>query len=133
MASPSELKYTQEHEWVKIEGDRATIGITHHAQDQLGDIVFVELPEVGRRLTRGEVFGVVESVKTVSDLYAPLSGTVVEANPILVESDPSFRPETINSSPYGDAWMLVLELSSPEEQDSLLDSDGYEAFVAEAG
>ncbi len=129
----AELKYTEDHEWVKIEGGRATVGITHHAQDQLGDIVFVELPEVGRELAKGETFGVVESVKTVSDLYAPLSGKVVEANPVLRESEAGFEPETVNRSPYGDGWMIVLELSAPDEVEGLLDSDGYEKFVAENG
>lgn len=129
----AELKYSEDHEWVRHEGDRATIGITHHAQDQLGDIVFVELPEVGRVLSKGETFGVVESVKTVSDLFAPLSGKVVEVNPVLVESAEGFAPETINGSPYQDGWMLVVEMSSAEELDSLLDAEGYEKFVAEQG
>lgn len=129
----AELKYTEDHEWVKVDGGRATVGITHHAQDQLGDIVFVELPEVGRELSKGETFGVVESVKTVSDLYAPLSGKVVEANPVLKESEAGFEPETVNRSPYTDGWMIVLELSAPEELEALLDSDGYEKFVAENG
>lgn len=126
----AELKYSEDHEWVKVEGNRATVGITHHAQDQLGDIVFVELPEVGRELAKGDTFGVVESVKTVSDLYAPVSGTVVEANPVLKESQPGFEPETVNRSPYNDGWMIVIEMSAPEEVDSLLDSAGYEQFVA---
>lgn len=129
----AELNYSEDHEWVRHEGDRATIGITHHAQDQLGDIVFVELPEVGRVLSKGETFGVVESVKTVSDLFAPLSGKVVEVNPVLVESAEGFAPETINGSPYQDGWMLVVEMSSAEELDSLLDAEGYEKFVAEQG
>lgn len=126
----AELKYSEDHEWVKVEGNRATVGVTHHAQDQLGDIVFVELPEVGRELAKGDTFGVVESVKTVSDLYAPVSGTVVEANPVLKESQSGFEPETVNRSPYNDGWMIVIEMSAPEEVDSLLDSAGYEQFVA---
>ena len=129
----AELKYSEDHEWVKVEGNRATVGITHHAQDQLGDIVFVELPEVGRELAKGDTFGVVESVKTVSDLYAPVSGKVVEANPVLKESQAGFEPETVNRSPYQDGWMIVIEMSAPEEADSLLDSAGYEKFVAEEG
>lgn len=129
----AELKYSEDHEWVKVEGGRATIGITHHAQDQLGDIVFVEIPEVGRELVKGETFGVVESVKTVSDLFAPVSGKVVESNPLLKESEPGFEPETINRSPYQDGWMIVVEMSAPDELDSLLDSSAYEKFVAEEG
>lgn len=129
----AELKYSQEHEWVRAEGNRVTIGITHHAQEQLGDIVFCDLPEVGRELSKGDTFGVVESVKTVSDLYAPVSGTVVEVNPALQESDPAFKPESINSSPYEEAWMIVVELSDASELESLMDSAAYEAFVAEEG
>ncbi len=129
----AELKYSEDHEWVRVDGNRATIGITHHAQDQLGDIVFCDLPEVGRELIKGEVFGVVESVKTVSDLFAPVSGTVVEVNPTLQESSDEFKPETINASPYEAAWMVVVELSAPDELESLLDSSGYEAFVAANG
>lgn len=129
----AELRYSEDHEWVKVDGGRATIGITHHAQDQLGDIVFVELPEVGRELAKGDTFGVVESVKTVSDLFAPVSGKVVETNPVLKESQPGFEPETINRSPYQDGWMIVVEMSAPEEVDSLFDSAGYEKFVAEEG
>lgn len=129
----AELKYSEDHEWVKVEGNRVTIGITHHAQDQLGDIVFVELPEVGRELAKGETFGVVESVKTVSDLFAPVSGKVVEANPILQESQPGFEPETVNRSPYQDGWMIVVEMSAADELESLLDAAAYEKFVAEEG
>lgn len=129
----AELKYSEEHEWVRTDGNRATIGITHHAQDQLGDIVFCDLPEVGRELSKGETFGVVESVKTVSDLFAPVSGTVVEVNPVLRESDPAFKPETINGSPYQDGWMIVVELSAPEELGELMDSGAYETFVAQEG
>jgi glycine cleavage system H protein len=129
----AELKYSEDHEWVRVEGQRVTIGITHHAQDQLGDIVFVELPEVGRELTKGDTFGVVESVKTVSDLYAPVSGKVVEVNSVLQESQSSFEPETINRSPYQDGWMIVVEIASADELDGLLDSVAYEKFVAEQG
>jgi glycine cleavage system H protein len=129
----ADLKYSEDHEWVRVDGQRATVGITHHAQGQLGDIVFVELPEVGRELNKGETFGVVESVKTVSDLFAPVSGRVVEANPLLRESESEYAPETVNRSPYQDGWMIVIEMSSPAELDSLLDSSGYEKFVAEEG
>lgn len=129
----ADLKYSEDHEWVRLDGSRATIGITYHAQDQLGDIVFVELPEVGRELKKGETFGVVESVKTVSDLYAPLSGKVVEANPVLQESQSGFEPETINRSPYQEGWMIVVELSAPDEAAELLDAAAYEKLVASAG
>lgn len=127
----ADLKYSKDHEWIRVDGSKATVGITAHAQDQLGDIVFVELPEVGRELAKGEAMGVVESVKTVSDLYAPLSGKVVEANPVLIESNPGFEPETINRSPYQDGWMIVLELSEPSEQVELLDANAYEKLVSE--
>lgn len=127
----AELKYSEDHEWVKIEGQRVTVGITHHAQDQLGDIVFVELPEIGRELAKGDAFGVVESVKTVSDLYAPVSGKVIEVNSTLLESGSDFEPETINRSPYDEGWMIVIESSTPSEFAELLDSEGYEKFVAE--
>lgn len=126
---PSELKYSKEHEWVRVDGSRATIGITHHAQDQLGDIVFVELPEVGRQLRQGDTFGVVESVKTVSDLYAPLTGKVLEVNPKLVESESDFEPEVVNTSPYEDGWMLVLELEKSEELEGLMSADAYGEFA----
>lgn len=129
----AELKYSEDHEWVRIDGNRATVGITHHAQDQLGDIVFVELPEVGKELSKGDTFGVVESVKTVSDLFAPVSGKVIESNPVLRESEAGFEPETVNRSPYQDGWMLVIEMTAPEELESLMDSAGYEKFVAAEG
>lgn len=126
---PDNLKYTKDHEWVRLENGKATVGITHHAQDQLGDIVFVELPEVGRELEIGETFGVVESVKTVSDLYAPLTGRVVEVNDRLVESSSDFAPETVNASPYEDGWMLVLELLDSSQEDGLLSSSDYAELV----
>lgn len=129
----SSLKYSKDHEWIRVEGARVTVGITSHAQDQLGDIVFVELPEVGRELKQGETMGVVESVKTVSDLYAPVSGKVVEVNPVLQESDPGFEPETINRSPYQEGWMIVMELTNPSETEGLLDAAAYEALVASEG
>src|SRR5690554_7910849 len=106
MNVPTQLKYSEEHEWTKIEGNRVTIGITDFAQGELGDIVFVELPEVGDTIQLGDPFGSVESVKTVSELYAPISGKVVEVNVDLVEA-----PEKVNESPYGDGWMVVVELS----------------------
>jgi glycine cleavage system H protein len=122
---PAELKYSKEHEWVRIEGNRAIIGITEFAQGELGDIVFVELPEAGATLTANNTFGTVESVKTVSDLYAPVSGTIVEVNAALVDS-----PEKVNEAPYGDGWMLVVEISDASELDSLLTSEAYTEFIS---
>ncbi|MGA8944064.1 MAG: glycine cleavage system protein GcvH [Thermoactinomyces sp.] len=122
-----ELLYSREHEWVrKLEDNKVQIGITDFAQDQLGDIVFVELPEVGDELTVDESFGSVESVKTVSELYAPVSGKVLEVNGALEES-----PENVNDSPYEDGWMIVVEMSDPAELDKLMDADQYEALVSE--
>lgn len=125
---PAGLKYTKEHEWIKVEGNVGTIGITAFATEQLGDVVFVELPTVGRVLKAGEQFGVVESVKTVSDLYAPVGGKVVEVNGVLEGT-----PETVNAEPFGAGWMLKIELSGPADLGALLDAPGYEAFVKEAG
>lgn len=126
--TPANLKYTKEHEWVKVEGNIAIVGITYFAQDQLGDVVFVELPAVGRTLKAHEQFGVVESVKTVSDLYSPVSGKVVEINTELEGA-----PELVNQGPYEQGWMLKIELANPAELDQLLDAAGYEAFIKEAG
>ncbi|MBP2018422.1 glycine cleavage system H protein [Symbiobacterium terraclitae] len=123
---PADLKYTKEHEWIRVEGNVGVVGITWFAQDQLGDVVFVELPEVGRELKQNEQFGVVESVKTVSDLYIPVSGKVVEVNTKLEGS-----PELINQDPYGEGWILKIEIANPAELDSLLDAAGYEAFTKE--
>ena len=123
---PDDLRYSREDEWTRVEGNRVTLGISDYAQQQLGDIVFVELPEVGGELIGGESFGVVESVKAVSDLFAPVTGKVVAVNAALAEA-----PEQVNESPYGDGWMLEVELSEPEEIEGLLDSDAYTAFVAE--
>jgi glycine cleavage system H protein len=124
---PADLRYTKEHEWVRVEGDVATVGITTHAADQLGDIVFVELPPVGRAVEQFATFGVVESVKAVSDLFAPVGGEVVEANEALAGS-----PESVNSDPYGAGWMIRLRLADPAQLDALLDPAAYEALVAEA-
>jgi glycine cleavage system H protein len=121
---PEELRYSKEHEWVRLDGTSATIGITSYAADELGDIVFVELPEVGSSLSQLSSFGVVESVKAVSDLYAPLSGTVVEINDALNES-----PELLNSDAFGDGWILRVELSAPDEVETLLDAAGYRALT----
>jgi glycine cleavage system H protein len=125
---PPDLKYTKEHEWAKIEGDRARVGITHFAQEQLGDVVFVELPKVGTRVSALKTFGVVESVKAVSDLYAPLSGEIVEINAELPK-----KPELVNQDPYGQGWMLVIKLSTPAEVGQLLDASAYEKLTAASG
>jgi glycine cleavage system H protein len=125
---PADLKYTKEHEWIRVEGDRGRVGITHHAQDALGDVVFVELPTVGRRLRQMETFGVVESVKAVSDLFAPASGEVVEVNGAL-----EAKPELVNQDCYGSGWMLVVKLATPTELDSLMDATAYEAYLTAEG
>lgn len=124
---PADLRYTKEHEWVRLEGDVATVGITAHAADQLGDIVFVELPATGTTLAQLATFGVVESVKAVSDLFAPVGGEVVEVNEALASG-----PEVVNSDPYGAGWMLKVRVADPAEADALLDPAAYEALVAEA-
>jgi glycine cleavage system H protein len=121
---PEDLRYTKDHEWVRVEGDRGRIGITHYAQKQLGDVVFVELPEVGRSLKDHETFGTVESVKAVSELFSPVSGEVLEVNPAL-----SGKPELVNSDPYGEAWMMVVRLAEPKRVGELMDAAAYKAFV----
>jgi glycine cleavage system H protein len=126
MNFPDDLKYTKEHEWCRITGTRAVIGITDHAQDQLGDIVYVELPDVGDPVKKGESFGVVESTKAVSELFAPLSGKVVEVNDPLSDT-----PETINEDPYEEGWMIQVEISDQKELAELLDSAGYQKFLEE--
>lgn len=128
MNIPKELKYSREHEWVRVEGNKATVGVTDFAQHQLGDVVFVELPAKGAVVTAGKGFSVVESVKAVSDVFAPLSGTVTAVNDVLTDV-----PETINSDPYGAGWIAVIEISNPGELDALLDSAGYEKLAAEGG
>ncbi len=122
---PSDLKYTAEHEWVRVEGDVVVVGITDHAQDALGDVVFVELPEVGRQLSAGKAFGVVESVKAVSDLYAPLDGEVVDVN-----ADVVGKPEQINKEPYGAAWMLKVKPKNAADVAALLDAAAYGKLLA---
>ena len=116
---PSELKYTKDHEWVKIDGDRARVGITDYAQKQLGDVVYLELPEVGRTVSKGDVFGTIESVKAVSELYAPVSGEVVEVN-----ADLSQKPESVNAKPH-DAWMIVIKVADSADAGDLLDANAY--------
>jgi len=126
MEFPDELKYTEDHEWVMVEGDLVVVGISDFAQDSLGDVVFVELPDVGATVKAGKAFGVVESVKAVSDVYAPVSGTVEEINEELPDA-----PEIINTSPYGDGWMIKIRMSDPGELDSLMDAEAYQAHIAE--
>jgi glycine cleavage system H protein len=125
MAYPDDLRYSKEHEWVRADAGNATIGITSFAADELGDIVFVELPEVGSQLTQFGTFGVVESVKAVSDLYAPVSGTVVEVNEALRDA-----PELLNGDPFGAGWIARVELGDTSELDSLMDADAYAAETA---
>lgn len=125
---PKELKYTREHEWAKQDGARVRVGITAYAQEQLGDVVFVELPKVGAKVTAKKPFGVVESVKAVSDLFAPVSGEVVEANGELPN-----KPETVNQDPYGRGWMIVIAPSNKGEWDQLLTAAQYEEFLAQEG
>lgn len=122
---PTDLRYTNDHEWVRVDGDTATIGITAYAAEQLGDIVFVELPDVGRTVTQAAAFGVVESVKAVSDLFAPVSGEVAEANGEL-----GANPELVNSDPYDAGWMIRVTLADPAQLDALLDSVAYDALIA---
>ncbi len=124
MNIPSGLKYTEDHEWIKVEGDIAIVGITDFAQGELGDIVYVEIETVGESLAKGDVFGTVEAVKTVSDLFMPVSGEVVEFNS-KIESN----PEVINSDPYGDGWMIKIKISDSSELDSLLDADAYQGSL----
>jgi glycine cleavage system H protein len=124
MNFPENLKYTKEHEWISVEGDVATVGITDFAQGELGDIVFVEIETKGQNLSKEATFGTVEAVKTVSDLFMPVSGEILEVNPAL-ESN----PELINSDPYGDAWMVKIKLSNASEIDELLDVNAYKALI----
>lgn len=125
MSVPIDLRYTKDHEWVRVNGEEATIGITDYAAAQLGDIVFVELPDVGRSFNQAAAFGVVESVKAVSDLFAPVGGEVIAANEALTGT-----PELVNTSPFEDGWMIRLRISDPGQLDGLLDPDAYDALVA---
>ena len=122
---PADLKYTKDHEWVRVDGDTGVVGITNFAQQQLGDVVYVDLPEVGTKLSAGQTFGTIESVKAVSELYAPLSGEVVEINTALKD-----KPEQVNSAPH-DAWMIKVRLSSPGEAAGLMDSSAYQSLTGE--
>ena len=122
---PAELRYTKDHEWIRVEGDEAVVGITQYAADQLGDIVFVELPDAGRSLEQHATFGVVESVKAVSDLFAPVAGEVTATNDEL-----GGTPEVVNTDPYGAGWMLRVKLANPQEVDGLLDASAYDELTA---
>jgi len=124
MTNPEGLKYTREHEWIKVEGEKGRVGITHYAQDQLGDVVFVELPKKGRQLRQMEAFGVVESVKAVSDLYCPVSGEVVDVNSALEQ-----KPELINQDPYGQGWMIVVKVRNAKELDALMTAQQYTTYL----
>lgn len=126
MDFPDDLQYTRDHEWCRVQGNRATVGITDHAQDALGDIVYLELPAVGDEVKKGEAFGVVESTKAVSDLFAPVSGKVVEVNSPLADA-----PEAINEDPYEEGWMIQIEMSDPKELSDLLAKAAYQKFVEE--
>ncbi len=124
MEFPQDLRYSSEHTWARREDDRVTVGITDFAQEELGEVLFLELPQVGRSVTAGETFGVVESVKAVSDLFAPVSGTVAEVNARLDD-----EPELVNNEPYGDGWMIVIEASNPDDWQALLSADDYQATL----
>ena len=128
MRFPAEFKYTKDHEYINVDGNEGIVGLSDYAQDQLGDIVFVELPEVGQELAQGDVFAVVESVKAVSDSYCPAGGTVIKINERLLD-----EPELINQDPHGEGWIMVIELSEPADLDNLMDLETYEKHVEEAG
>ncbi len=125
MNFPANLRYTKDHEWVSIEGDIATIGITEFAQSELGDIVYVEVDTIGKSLASGDVFGTVEAVKTVSDLFLPVSGSITELNPALAGA-----PELVNTDPYGEGWMVKMKVNNPADVEALMDAAAYEAVVA---
>jgi len=127
MTAPRDLKYTKSHEWVRIDGDIATFGLTDHAQSELGDITYLELPEVGGAVTQAEPFGVVESVKAASDIYAPLDGEVVEINSTAVDA-----PDLVNKSPYDDAWLVKIRIADPAQASNLMDPDTYDQFAEES-
>lgn len=124
MSYPSNLKYTKEHEWIKVEGDTALIGVTFYAQKELGDIVFVEIDTVGETVEKDEPFGTIEAVKTVSDLFMPVTGEILEINQLIVD-----QPELVNKEPYGDGWMIKIKISDASQLDELLDSSAYQALI----
>jgi glycine cleavage system H protein len=123
---PADYRYTKDHEWIKVQGDVATIGITDYAQQELGDVVFVDVPKVGAKLAPGKSFGSVESVKAVSEIYSPVSGEVTETNPLLTDT-----PEKINTDPHNTAWLIKLKLADPKEVAGLMDAGAYQAYIAE--
>ena len=123
---PSDYRYTKEHEWIKVSGDTGTIGITDYAQHELGNVVYVELPPVGTKITAGQLFGTIESVKAVSEIYAPASGEVIEANLALSDA-----PETVNSDPHGAAWLIKIKLAAPAEASRLMDAAAYQTFISD--
>jgi len=125
---PNDYRYTKEHEWIKASGDTGTIGITDYAQHELGDVVFIEMPAVGKTITAGQVFGTVESVKAVSEIFAPVSGEVTEANAAL-----SGTPELLNSDPHGAGWLIKIKLANPADVSGLMDAAAYQAFISEKG
>ncbi|CAN5441464.1 glycine cleavage system protein GcvH [soil metagenome] len=127
MTAPRDLKFTKSHEWVRIDGDVATFGLTDHAQSELGDITYLELPEIGGSVTQAEPFGVVESVKAASDIYAPLDGEVIEINAAAVDG-----PDVVNKSPYEEAWLIKIKIADPAQASNLMDPDAYDTFEAEA-
>ncbi|MCP5026322.1 MAG: glycine cleavage system protein GcvH [Actinomycetia bacterium] len=124
MEIPEDLRYSAEHEWIRVEGDTVRVGITDYAQDALGDVVYVDVPEVGTKVAAGDTFGEVESTKSVSDLYAPVSGTIAAANGDLADA-----PERLNDEPYGEGWLVVIEISEPGQVGELLDAAGYRALI----
>lgn len=124
MPEPTDLRYSPTHEWVRMDGDIATVGISKHAEEELGDVALILPPEPGRVLAAGDKFGEIESIKAVSDLYAPVGGEVTEVNPLLADA-----PETVNNDPYGDGWMLKIKVANPSEVDALLDSTAYDALL----
>jgi glycine cleavage system H protein len=128
MEFPEDLRYTSEHEWIRVEGSRARVGITDFAQDALGDVVYVDLPEVGSRVEAAQPMGEVESTKSVSDVYSPVAGSVSERNPLLDD-----RPELVNEAPYGDGWLVVIEMDDPSAPDGLMDAASYRALVSPEG
>jgi len=123
---PADYRYTKEHEWIKVEGPVGTIGITDYAQQELGDVVFVEMPKPGTKITAGQSFGTIESVKAVSEIFSPVSGEVIEANPALVDA-----PEKINQEPHGAAWLVKVRLADPKEASALMDAAAYESYIAD--
>jgi glycine cleavage system H protein len=123
---PADYRYTKEHEWIKVEGAVGTIGITDYAQQELGDVVFVEMPKPGTKITAGQSFGTIESVKAVSEIFSPVSGEVIEANPALVDA-----PEKINQEPHGAAWLVKVRLADPKEASALMDAAAYESYIAD--